>query len=199
MTRPLILASASPRRRELLARVGVAFEVMPADVDEREELGETALALARRLAVVKAVAVQSQHPERWVLAADTVVEVDGAVLGKASDAAAATAMLERLLDKTHRVTTGFALRGPAGFAVDRAITTEVVMRAASAAEVRDYVAAGEWRGKAGAYAVQGMAAGLVREVRGSVTNVVGLPLAEVLAELAAAGVASPSYKRGVSA
>ncbi len=199
MTQPLILASASPRRSELLARVGVSFEVVPADVDESCELGETASALAARLALVKAVAVQAQQPERWVLAADTVVEVDGVILGKASDEAAAIAMLERLLDCTHRVVTGFALRGPGGFAFDRVVTTEVTMRGAGADEVRDYVAAGEWRGKAGAYAVQGMAAALVREVRGSITNVVGLPLAEVLAALAAAGVAAPSYQRGISA
>jgi septum formation protein len=199
MTQPLILASASPRRSELLARVGVAFEVVPADVDETVEPGETAPVLAQRLAALKAAAVKGQHPERWVLAADTVVEVDGVILGKADDEAAATAMLELLVDNTHRVVTGFALRGPGEFAVDRVVSTEVVMRGACAGEVRDYVGAGEWRGKAGAYAVQGMAAALVREVRGSITNVVGLPLAEVLTELAVVGAAIPSYQRGVSA
>lgn len=203
MSEPLVLASASPRRRELLARVGVALEVWPAEVDESVHPDEDALAYVRRVAAAKTEAVSTALPGRWVLGADTVVVIDGDILGKAPDADAARAMLGRLAGRAHQVSTGFCLRGPgAGEArctVDRVVTTEVCMRAASAAEIDDYVRAGEWRGKAGAYAVQGMAAALVTEIRGSITNVIGLPLAEVLEELGRAGAAGPRYARGVAA
>jgi septum formation protein len=192
MSAPLLLASASPRRRELLTGIGIAIETRPADVDETPRPGEAAVAYALRLAAAKADAVAARAPGRWVLGADTDVEIDGRVLGKAADAADALAMLRLLAGRTHRVTTAFALRGP-GEAVTRAVTAEVVMRAAGEVELAAYVAGGEWRGKAGAYAVQGMAAALVREVRGSVTAVIGLPLAEVVEALAAAGAARPTY------
>lgn len=194
----LILASASPRRRELLARVGIPIEVRPAAVDESLHPGEEALAYARRVAAAKADALAAACPDRWVLGADTVVEIDGAILGKAPDVEAARAMLRRLVGRAHRVATAFALRGP-GAALDRVVTTEVTMRPAGDGEIDDYVRAGEWQGKAGAYAVQGMAAALVTEVRGSITNVIGLPLAEVVEALAQAGVAAPRYTEGTAA
>jgi septum formation protein len=192
----LILASASPRRRELLQRIGFEISVQPADVDESTLPGETATSYAARVSALKADALAA---DAWVLAADTVVEIDGAILGKAADERDARAMLERLLGRDHRVTTAFSIRGPGGVSVDRLVTTEVTMRTASAQELDGYVAAGEWRGKAGAYAVQGMAAAFVTGVQGSITNVIGLPLSEVVEALAAAGAATPDYRRGAPA
>lgn len=193
---PLILASGSPRRRELLERVGIAIEVRPPDIDESVHPGEHAAAYARRVASEKAAAVAQAAPGRWVLAADTVVEVGGAILGKAADGAEAAAMLEQLSGQVHRVITAFCLRGPAGAVRERAVTTEVEFRALGRDEIDQYVAAGEWVGKAGAYAVQGMAAAMVSRVAGSITNVIGLPLAEVVDELAAAGAARVDYRAG---
>lgn len=195
---PLVLASASPRRRELLARVGIPVEVVPADADESPIQGESAVACARRLAAAKAAGVAATLPDRWVLAADTVVEIDGDILGKAADGAEAAAMLARLVGREHRVTTAYALRGPGATSVIEHVTSTVVMRAAGGSEVADYVTAGEWRGKAGAYAVQGMAAAMVREVHGSITNVIGLPLAEVVEALERLGAARLSYVAGAS-
>ncbi len=196
MSEPLILASGSPRRRELLSRVGLTIDVVPADVDETPHPGEAALAYAQRLAADKADAVARDRAERWVLAADTIVEIDGDILGKAADAAEARAMVSRLAGRAHRVTTAFAVRGPGGAHADRVVTTSVSVRALDTAEIDDYVASGEWRGKAGAYAVQGIAAALVTGVTGSITNVIGLPLAEVLVELRALGAPAPRYADG---
>jgi len=190
----LILASASPRRRELLERVGYAPVVRPADVDERQRAGEAPVPYAIRIAAAKADAVARQ-PGDWVLAADTIVEIDGDVLGKAGDDAEAATMLARLAGRTHRVTTAVSLRGP-DLARDLAVTTEVDMVGFDDTAIADYVASGEWRGKAGAYAVQGIAAALVREVRGSITNVIGLPLAEVIELLTDSGAARAVLARG---
>lgn len=193
---PLVLASASPRRRELLERIGVPLEVEAAEVDERQRPGEDAVSYARRLAAAKAAAVAGRRPGRWVLGADTVVEVGGAILGKAGGVEEAREMIRSLAGRVHRVTTAFALRAPAGGGAERAVSTEVTMRALSDAEIDDYLGAGEWEGKAGAYAVQGIAAALVSELRGSVTNVIGLPLAEVIEELGRAGGPRPAYAEG---
>jgi septum formation protein len=195
----LVLASGSPRRRELLERIGLDLQVEPANVDESALADEEPAAHAARLAASKADAVAATMSERWVLAADTVVDVEGEILGKPGDAAEARAMLERLAGRRHRVTTGFALRGPQSVAVDRTVTTEVTMRPLDAAEIDDYVAGGEWRGKAGGYAVQGMAAAMVTDVRGSITNVIGLPLAEVVCALREAGACQPRYTEGAPA
>lgn len=203
MMEPLVLASASPRRRELLSRVGIPLEVWPAEIDESALPGEDALTYVCRVATAKVDAVTVALPQRWILAADTVVEIDGDILGKAEDDDDARAMLRRLVGRVHRVSTAFALRGPGApgqrLTRDRTVTTEVWMRGAAEHEIDDYVRAGEWRGKAGAYAIQGMAAALITEIRGSVTNVAGLPLAEVLEELVGAGVAAPRYQQGVVA
>jgi septum formation protein len=198
----LILASASPRRRELLERVGVPLEVQPADVDETPLLGEDPRAYVARVADAKARAIAI--PDRWVLAADTTVTIDRAILGKASDAVEAAAMLRMLSGRVHQVITAFSIVGPGG---ERAasVATEVELVELDALAIADYIANGEWRGKAGAYAIQGIAAAFVRGVRGSVTNVIGLPLAEVLEALAAlratgaADVPVPALARGIPA
>lgn len=198
----LVLASLSPRRKELLTRVGVVVEVRPADIDESPLPGEAALDHVTRLAAAKAEfmagALRATGDTRWVLGADTIVEIDGRILGKPEAPEAAREMLMRLVGRSHRVRTAFALRGPSP-GVDRVVTTEVVMRRAAEREIDDYVRAGEWRGKAGAYAIQGMAAALVEAVHGSVTNVIGLPLCEVLAELARLGVGGARFTEGVPA
>jgi septum formation protein len=190
----LVLASASPRRKEMLERIGVPIDVRPADVDETRAPGEAPLAYVTRVARAKAAAIDAP----WVLAADTIVELDGDVLGKAADAREARAMLERLRGRRHRVTTAWVLRGPRA-RDEGVVTSEVVMTAMSDRELDAYVACGEWRGKAGAYAVQGIAAALVAEVHGSITNVIGLPLAEVAAALVRNGAPSPDFTRGAPA
>jgi septum formation protein len=193
----LILASASPRRRDLLARIGVETVVRPSDVDESQHAGESPLVYVRRVAAAKAVAC-ARDVDAFVLAADTIVEIDGLVLGKAADEAEATSMLRRLVGRTHRVTTAVCLLGPLG-AREIEVTSEVDMVAADDDLVAAYVASGEWRGKAGAYAVQGIAAALVSAVRGSITNVIGLPLAEVAALLRETGAAEVDFRRGTPA
>jgi septum formation protein len=192
----LVLASASPRRKELLERIGVPLDVRPADVDETRAPGELPLAYVTRIARAKADAARGEQDD-YVLAADTIVELDGDVLGKAADADEARAMLARLRGRRHQVITAWVLRGPHG-RDEGTVTSAVVMTDASDAELDDYVTSGEWRGKAGAYAVQGIAAALVAEVHGSITNVIGLPLAEVAAALRRAGGPAPSFARGVA-
>jgi septum formation protein len=194
----LVLASASARRRELLERVGIALEVRPSSADETPRPGEEAAAYASRVAVAKVEEVARDLGDRWILGADTTVEVDRVILGKAADADEAATLLARLAGRVHRVTTAYALHG-GGRRVTRQVTTEVVMRAVAPEEIAAYVASGEWRGKAGAYAVQGIAAAFVTAIRGSITNVIGLPLAEVIEDLARVGGPAPDYRAGVPA
>jgi nucleoside triphosphate pyrophosphatase len=183
----LVLASASPRRRELLERIGLVLQVTPVDLDETPRPGESARPYAQRLAAEKCAAAAAQlGDEVPVLAADTVVVLEGAIFGKPGDDAEAAAMLGRLSGRRHEVITAYHIRHR-GAAVERAVTTAVTFRLLSPAEVDAYVASGEWRGKAGGYAVQGIAALFTTELRGSLTNVIGLPLAEVVADLRAAG------------
>jgi len=190
----LILASASPRRRELLARAGLAFEVVPADLDETLRPGETPEGHVERLAREKADAVArrlARTPVRLVLGSDTVVVLGGDVLGKPRDAAHAEALLARLVGRTHRVLTGVAVATSAGHAPrSRVVESRVRMRPASADEIRAYVATGEPLDKAGAYALQGEGRRFVEAVEGSETNVIGLPLEETLALLREAGLAA---------
>ena len=189
----LILASASPRRRELLTRVGVPFAVAPADVDETPAPGEAPVPYVERIAAAKAAV--HPEPDDWVLAADTTVTIDGAILGKAADADEAAAMLRQLRGRTHQVVTAVVLRhGDDVRAVT--VTSDVEMTDFADELLDDYVASNEWHGKAGAYAVQGIAAALVRGIRGSITNVVGLPLAEVIELLRATGAAPVRLAHG---
>jgi septum formation protein len=190
----LILASASPRRRELLERLGLVLEVVPAAVDETPQAGEKPIDYARRVAAAKCDAVAdgaAAGRELAVLGADTTVIVEEAILGKPADDAGARAMLTRLAGRRHEVVTAYTVRF-GGRRLERAVTTLVAMRALQPSEIDAYVASGEGRDKAGAYAVQGIAAAFVTELRGSLTNVIGLPLAEVLADLLALG-ALPRY------
>lgn len=191
-----ILASASPRRRELLEAAGQSFEAVASRVEEAIQEGEAASTAASRLATEKALEVASRVPGRWVLGADTIVVVGAQILGKPDGPAEARSMLEALSDRAHRVITGFALIDPAGeVAVARSVETIVVFAALSPAAIDAYVRSGEPLDKAGAYAIQGGAAAFAREVRGSWTNVVGLPMDEVEEALRAAGLWRPASER----
>ena len=181
MTGQLILASASPRRRELLERVGISLEIRPAEIDETPLPRETPAAYVARIADVKAFAIV-RPAGRCVLAADTTVTIDNAILGKAASPDEAAAMLRRLSGRVHQVITAFVLAGDTGIHRE-SVTTDVEMIELDAPAIANYLASGEWLDKAGAYAIQGIAAAFVRAVHGSVTNVIGLPLAEVIEAL----------------
>ena len=174
----LVLASASPRRRDLLEAAGLVCIVDPVDIDETQRLGEPPSEYVERLAVEKATAVAARHRGRLVVGADTAVVVDGVVFGKPLDAADAERMLRALSGRAHDVLTGFALIGPTG-RVSGVEQTTVWFTRMREAEIASYVASGEPYGKAGAYAIQGLASKYVPRIAGSYTNVVGLPVAAV--------------------
>lgn len=187
-TRPeLILASASPRRRELLAQIGVTpDQVLPADIDESPLKAETPQRLAERLAREKAARLAADHPDAFILAADTVVALGRRLLEKAADEAEAARFLRLLSGRNHRVFTGVAVARGERIAA-RVVETRVAMKILSDAEIAAYVASGDWRGKAGAYGIQGPAGAFVRRIVGSHPAVMGLPLYETLALLRGAG------------
>jgi septum formation protein len=195
----LILASASPRRAELLQSAGYRFEVVAADIDESIHPGETPSRYVRRLAAEKsaaglrsaaalkggaapgatagATAAQGSSPaDVIVLGADTTVVVDGAILGKPRDEEDGRRMLQRLSGATHQVLTGVSLR-QGSYEVGRVETSSVTFRALTDEDIAWYLASGEWRGKAGGYAIQGFASRFIPSMAGSYSNVVGLPLA----------------------
>jgi septum formation protein len=178
----VILASASPRRAQLLKAIGVRFEVIPAEVDETPAANERPEHYVERLAAAKADAVARAHPERLVLGADTTVAIDSEILGKANDADEAREMLRRLSGRQHEVHTGVALVCNRGSAVACA-TTRVWFAPMTSEDIEVYVASDEWRDKAGAYGIQGRISRFVARVDGSYTNVVGLPVALVWALL----------------
>jgi septum formation protein len=180
----LVLASGSPRRRELLALLDVAFDVVPADVDETPLPSASPVDHVLRVAALKATAVACVRPDGLVIAADTVVDVDGEILGKPESTAEAARMLRRLSGRGHRVHTAVTVAGDVEL-----VTTVVRFDDLADADIDRYVATGEPLDKAGAYAIQGRGAVFVREVHGSVTNVIGLPLAELRRLLVTAGVA----------
>ncbi|HEX8698059.1 MAG TPA: Maf family protein [Myxococcaceae bacterium] len=185
----LVLASASPRRRDLLSQLGLRFTVAAADLDETPLPAEAADVYVRRLAQEKARAVAARFPTAWVLAADTTVALGAELLGKPRDAAEARQMLTRLSGKTHNVYTGVALAGRTSAAT--VVRTGVTFRTLTVGEIDWYVGTGEPLDKAGAYAVQGKGGFLVAAVEGSPTNVIGLPLGETLELLTQAGVPLP--------
>lgn len=186
----LLLASASPRRRQLLQQIGVDFSCLATDIDETPLPDEAARDYVRRMASEKAAAAVERAPTgswKLVLAADTVVVVDGALLGKPADAAEAAAMLARLSDRSHRVMTAVTLCDGSR---QRQLLSEsdVCFRAIAQAEARRYWASGEPRGKAGGYAIQGLGAVFVKSLSGSYSGVMGLPLFETATLLESFGV-----------
>jgi septum formation protein len=183
----LVLASASPRRRELLAAAGIAFDVDPVHVDESQLAGEPPERYVERVARMKAEAAARRHPDRPVLGADTTVTVDGVVLAKPDDARDAERMLRLLSGRTHDVLTAVAIgwQSRVEAAVER---TAVTFAPLSDEELSWYIASGEPEGKAGAYAIQGLASRFIPRIEGSYTNVVGLPVAAVLQLLRRLGV-----------
>ena len=185
---PLVLASASPRRRALLEQIGYAPDVVePAELDEAALPGELPEAHAARLAKAKAEAVAARHPGAFVLGADTVVACGRRILGKAETEEEARRCLSLLSGRRHRVYGGVTAIDPSGRAASRLVRTAVTFKRLSAEEVAAYLACGEWRGKAGGYAIQGQAAAYIRFVGGSYSNVVGLPLHETYRMLAGLG------------
>jgi len=184
----LILASASPRRLDLLARIGVVPDaVIPADVDESIPRGELPRQHAVRLAAEKAQAVAAKEPGALVLAADTVVAVGRRILPKVEDEATLRACMKFLSGRRHRVLTGIALAVPGSPVRSRIVETMIAMKRLSGEEIDFYAGHGEWRGKAGGYALQGYGEVYVRHIAGSYSNVVGLPLAETRLLLKGAG------------
>jgi septum formation protein len=188
----LVLASASPRRLDLLRQIGlVPDRIDPADVDETPLLGELPPAHAMRLAEEKVRAAMPRHPGAYILAADTVVACGRRILPKASDPATARYCLELLSGRRHRVHSGIALASPDDRLTLRRVDSQVAFKRLSEAEITAYLCCGEWRDKAGGYAIQGRAAGLIRWVRGSYSNVVGLPLFETAQLLSGRGYRMP--------
>ena len=197
--RMIILASASPRRQELLRNAGIRFAVKLADIDEVALAGESPRECAERLAREKALAIFRSDPQSYVLGADTIVVVDEAMLGKPRDAEDAARMLRLLSGRTHAVITGVCLEGPVASGQGSGTSktenpkttsesTLVTMGELSEDEIRDYVATGEPMDKAGAYAIQGIASRWIPRIEGDYSNVVGLPVARVYAMLRERGV-----------
>ncbi len=193
--RPLVVASASPRRHDLLRRHGYRFTIAPADIDERAEPGESSRVMVMRLALAKAMAVApAATSESVVLGVDTIVDLEGAIIGKPASAAEAVNLLHRLSDRTHTVFTGFALVAATGLraSVDVA-SSRVSFRMLGEREVADYVASGEPLDKAGAYAIQESGGSFVANLEGSITNVMGLPMETLEPLLHNWGIAPDSF------
>jgi len=184
----LVLASASPRRLDLLRQIGIEpAAVDPADIDETPRARELPAAYAQRMAAAKAEAAAPRHAGAFVLAADTVVAVGRRILLKAEDPDSARQCLDLLSGRRHRVLGGVSVIAPDGRRAERLVTTVVAFKRLSRAEIDTYIECGEWRGKAGGYAIQGRAGALIPWIRGSYPNVVGLPLAEAAALLEGLG------------
>jgi septum formation protein len=182
----IVLASASPRRRELLASVGINFQVVPSTADETLLSDETPEEHVVRLSCAKALEVAGRQAQtgRWFIGSDTLVVRDQVVLGKPGDATAAATMLAGLSGRGHRVITGYAVHDRvSGRTLRAAVITRVFFKDLTAREIEGYIATGEPFDKAGAYAIQGIGAFMVPSIEGSYTNVVGLPLCEVIAAL----------------
>jgi septum formation protein len=185
---PLVLASASPRRQELLRQIGIDPDiVLPAEIDETPRRNEMPVAYARRMAEAKLQAALEQNPHCFVIAADTVVARGRRILPRADDIDTARRCLRLLSGRRHRVLGAVVVAGPDGRRARRLVTTSVQFKQLTESEIEAYAAGGEWRGKAGGYAIQGRAAIFVRTMSGSYSNVVGLPLFETHALLAGLG------------
>jgi septum formation protein len=191
---PLLLGSQSPRRKDILESLRIPFSVLPADVPEHVESGEAPEAYVERIVDAKLAGVARRlsaapRPLSAILVADTIVVLGASILGKPRDIEDAVLLLSNLCGRTHRVITRYAIaRAPFDRAtLARSVRTEVSLRAASREQIRRYAASGEGLDKAGAYAAQGLGAFLVERVEGSYTNVVGLPAAELVADLSSLG------------
>ncbi len=185
---PLILASASPRRVELLQQVGIVPDhILPADIDETPLRGELPRDYAQRVACAKAETIAAAHPNSFILSADTVVAAGRRILPKAEDEEQARACLNLLSGRRHAVWTGLCLIDPAGRVRARTITTAVKFARLHPDQIDAYIAGGEWRGKAGGYGIQGMAATFIPFIGGSYSAVVGLPLYDTMQLLKGAG------------
>ena len=190
---PLILASGSPRRRKFLTDLGLVFTMASADLDETIHPGELPGELVCRLAGEKAAAVAADHPESWVIGADTVVVLGREILGKPADPAEALVMLKRLAGRTHEVWTGVTvIRWQDRTCRTFAVCTQVTFVESSESVLAAYVATGEPLDKAGAYGIQGQGVFLVSAINGSYSNVVGLPLPELLEQLLELGIIRPA-------
>lgn len=187
MEKSLILASSSPRRQELLREIGIPFQVHAANIDEDQMPGEASIPYALRLAREKAQAVAAQYPQSYVLGADTIVVIEGEVLGKPKDHADAERMLRLLSGRSHEVTTAVSLVAQGTLAETRASTTKVYFREIAETEIQQYVVGGEPMDKAGAYAIQGGASRWTDRIEGEFSNVVGLPLSLVTEMLKTTG------------
>ena len=176
----LVLASASPRRLELLAQIGVTPDlVAPADIDETPQSLELPKPYAERMALEKAAAIAPAHSGSVIWAADTVVACGRRILPKAEDEATARKCLALLSGRRHRVISGISLVTAGGHQFTKSVTTTVAFKRLSSDDINNYIASGEWDGKAGGYAIQGLGATFVRQISGSYSAVVGLPLFEV--------------------
>ena len=181
LSQRFILASASPRRIDLLTGMGLNFDIIPSDIDESPAPQEDPQSHVLRLSKEKAQTIGERHPDGWALGADTIVVIDGEILGKPVDSTEAAQMLNRLSGRTHEVYTGFTLfHGRSKKARSQAVRSSVVFRSIPEDEIAWYLSTPEPYDKAGAYAVQGMGAFFIKEIRGSYTNVMGLPLCEVV-------------------
>jgi len=177
----IILASQSPRRKYLLEQAGITFSVIPSCTDEMQHLGETPREYVERLSRDKALDVAQHHETAWVIGADTIVVVDNTLLEKPVSMDHARKMLQQLSNRTHTVFTGFTICGPGEkIIITRHVTTEVEFKSLSSTEIEWYISTKEPFDKAGAYAIQGLGTFLVKGIHGSYTNVVGLPVCEVI-------------------
>lgn len=188
----LILASASPRRQQLLARIGITADaIIPADIDESALKGELPRVYARRMAAEKAAVIAAQHPDSAVLSGDTVVAAGRRILPKAESEADARMCLDLISGRRHLVLSAVTLMLPGGRALHRLSESVVSFKRLHADEVEAYVAGGEWQGKAGGYAIQGSAEALIRSISGSYSGIMGLPLYETRSMLLSAGLLKP--------
>ena len=185
----LILASASPRRQEFLKTLGIKFQAIGADVDETVHAGESPNDFLKRIAFEKAEVVAQNHHDSWILAADTIIVFKNNILGKPTNDHNALMVLKNLAGNTHEVWTGFCIcQKKTATCISRLVRTEVTFTSLTDETCRAYVASGEPLDKAGSYAIQGIGGFMVEKIKGSYSNVVGLPLAEVTQELQKLGI-----------
>jgi len=178
---PLVLASSSPRRKELLAQLGIPFEPVESGIEETALGGLSPAELACQVAVRKAESVRHRYPQRWILGADTIVVLKNRIFGKPSDTRDCREMLLSLSGRNHSVITAFCLIDPSGISVHiEAVTTKVKVKRMSEDEIEAYIRTGEAFGKAGGYAIQAIGSFMIERIMGSYTNVVGLPVCEVI-------------------